>query len=71
MNEKDNESTNKAVDALINFGKALHLKAFLQRRLMCNVSICCSETVKYFCNEQHEAQRFERALDGKSPVLPF
>jgi ABC-type transport system involved in Fe-S cluster assembly fused permease/ATPase subunit len=41
MNEKDNESTNKAVDSLINF-----------------------ETVKYFCNEQHEAQRFERALDG-------
>jgi ABC-type transport system involved in Fe-S cluster assembly fused permease/ATPase subunit len=25
MNEKDNESTNKAVDSLINFGKALHL----------------------------------------------
>lgn len=41
MNEKDNESTNKAVDSLINF-----------------------ETVKYFCNEEHEAKRFEHALDG-------
>jgi ABC-type transport system involved in Fe-S cluster assembly fused permease/ATPase subunit len=25
MNEKDNESTNKAVDSLINFGNAIHL----------------------------------------------
>jgi len=42
MNEKDNESTNKAVDSLINF-----------------------ETVKYFCNEDHEAQRYEHALNEK------
>lgn len=39
MNEKDNESNNKAVDALLNF-----------------------ETVKYFCNEEHESGRYNDAL---------
>jgi len=48
MNEKDNESTNKAVDSLINF-----------------------ETVKYFCNEDHEAQRYEHALNGSKLFLLF
>lgn len=67
MNKADNDASTRAIDSLINYEVKFHilLKKFFACAAVLTEFYFSFQTVKYFNNEDYEAEKYDQFLKSK------